>query len=104
MIFPLTSQHRLLNNKSLHAFAILNLLHFIKNVEEAQSSFSSPNFLSNCCQSLQILHSWLLSIQVPSTVKLTETLLSNERTEEIIEKPILTFLCFKELWLSLKET
>lgn len=103
MISPLTSQCRLLNNKTLHAFAVLNLLHSIKNVEEAWSSFSSPNFLSSCCQSLQILGSWLLSMQVPITAKLTETLPSNERREEIVEKTILTFLCFRELWFNLKD-
>lgn len=33
-----------MNNKSLHVFMILNLLHLIKKIEEAQSFFSSPIF------------------------------------------------------------
>lgn len=93
MIFPLTSQCRLLNNKSLHVFAILNLLRLIKKVEEAQSFFFLSNFLSNCCQPLQSLGSWLLATQVLIAVKITETLPlpSNEETEDIVEKLILTF-------------
>lgn len=92
MTFLLIIQCKLLNKKSLHVFAILNLLYHMQRAEEAWSFFAVSNLLSNCCQSLKHLGSWLLTMQVLSSnrniaFKQVNRKNSGEKKKQLLKAP-----------------